>query len=69
MNQTEQYLRLPQVVAITAIAKSTVWKWIKTNGFPSPIKLSPKCSAWKLSEVEAWMKNREVFRVYTFCIV
>ncbi|WP_434619860.1 helix-turn-helix transcriptional regulator [Tabrizicola sp. M-4] len=34
--------------------RATIWGWVKRNGFPGPIKLSPQMSRWKWSEVEAW---------------
>jgi len=48
-------IRLPQVADRVGIAKSTVWKWIKTKGFPRPTRLSPRVSVWKMSEVDAWL--------------
>ena len=37
------------------IARPSVWRWAKTQpNFPSPIKLSPGCTRWRLEDVEAW---------------
>jgi len=32
---------------------------VKRGEFPAPIKLSEKCTAWKLADIEAWEKQRE----------
>ena len=36
------------------INRVSVWRWVKSNGLPSPVKLSPGCTRWKLTELEAW---------------
>jgi len=54
----KKLLRLPQVMELTAAARSTIWKWVKDGEFPQPIKLSPRVTAWKLSEVEAWIESK-----------
>jgi predicted DNA-binding transcriptional regulator AlpA len=55
----EQYLREKQVRARYCIAKSTLWRWAKDekSGFPRPIKLGPKVSAWSLSSLEAYERG------------
>jgi predicted DNA-binding transcriptional regulator AlpA len=41
------------------VNRSTVYRWIKNEGFPKPIKLSPSCSVWSISEVQAWLRSRQ----------
>ena len=37
------------------VARTTPWDWAKNKpGFPQPVRLSERCTRWKLSEVEAW---------------
>lgn len=37
------------------VSRQTVWRWAATDvTFPKPIKLSPGCTRWKLSDIEAW---------------
>ena len=40
------------------VANSTVYRWIKKQGFPKPIRLSPSCSAWSVKEVQSWIDSR-----------
>ncbi|WP_339819490.1 AlpA family phage regulatory protein [uncultured Paracoccus sp.] len=35
-------------------SREAIWKWVRNGAFPKPIKLSPGCTRWKLSEIEAW---------------
>lgn len=42
------------VAAHFGVNRATVWGWVKNNGFPAPVKLSPQMTRWKWSDVEAW---------------
>jgi prophage regulatory protein len=47
------FLRLPQVLEILPISKSTWWKGIREGRFPKPVKLSERTSAWSRAEIDA----------------
>jgi len=51
-------LRLPMVMRITGLARSTIYKLIAQNQFPAPIKLSKRAVAWLQSEIEGWVSSR-----------
>lgn len=53
----EKFLRVKDVADMLAIGKSTVWLYTKTGKLPQPIKLSPKVTVWKLSEIEQFMSS------------
>lgn len=54
----DAFLRLKHVVSLTGVSRSTVYKWVAQGTFPKPLKLGERASAWRLSEVEAWMQSR-----------
>lgn len=55
----ETYLSDVQIAARYGVHRTTPWGWVKTDPhFPKPLKLSPGCTRWKLSEVEAWEETR-----------
>jgi len=55
----ETYISDTQLAARYGVHRSTPWRWAKTDPtFPQPVKLSPQCSRWKLSEIEAWENCR-----------
>ena len=56
-NQPERLLRLPQVLKIVPIGKSTLWNYIANNRFPQPVRLSSRCTCWRQSDVDAWLAN------------
>lgn len=62
-NILDQKLKIDQMrkIMLGGVNRSTVYRWIKTQGFPKPIKLSPSCSVWSVSKVNAWLESREAF--------
>lgn len=50
-------IRLPDVLAITSLKRSSIYEMIATNSFPRPIKLG-SASAWVQDEVHAWVAAR-----------
>ena len=56
-NSNESFLRLPQVLAIIPISKSAWWQGCKEGRFPKPIKLGPRTSVWRSSDITALIKQ------------
>lgn len=53
--QKDRLLRLPEVLKIIPVSKSTWWAGVKTGRFPKPIKLGPRTTAWRESDIRALM--------------
>lgn len=51
MESTEKFVRLPDVCDMFGIKRSAVWKWVRMGKLPKGIKLSYKCTVWRLSEL------------------
>ncbi len=56
MNDAEQiisdkYLTDKDLSGRYAVSRATIWRWVKEGRIPSPHKLSPGCTRWRLSEV------------------
>ncbi len=51
-------LRLPMVMRITGLARSTIYKLIAQDQFPVPIRLSKRAVAWLQSEIDGWVSSR-----------
>jgi len=49
-----RFIRLKEVLAICGKSRSSVYDAIKKGGFPKPVKLHGRSSAWIKSEVEQW---------------
>ena len=51
----ETYLSDSQIGARYGVHRSAPWRWPKTDPtFPQPVTLTPGCTRWRLSELEAW---------------
>lgn len=53
---TTGFLRLPQVLTLVPISKSSWWEGCKTGRFPKPVKLGPRTTAWKAEDIAALVK-------------
>ena len=51
-NQSNVYQSDKQVAYRFVVSRATIWRWVKEGKFPKPVKLSPGCTRWKLSDVE-----------------
>ncbi len=57
-NTRMKFLRLKEVMAITALSRSSIYKFMKEGGFPQTISLGDRAVAWLESEVEEWMEEK-----------
>jgi len=53
-------LRLPAVMHVTGLRRSTLYRLIADEQFPRPVRLGPRAVAWRRSDVEAWSEARPV---------
>lgn len=49
----DKLLRLPQVAERLGVSTTTVWLYSRNGTLPKPIKLSPRVTVWKESDVQA----------------
>ncbi|NDJ56703.1 AlpA family transcriptional regulator [Enterobacteriaceae bacterium 4M9] len=54
----ERFLRLPEVMHLCGLSRSTLYDLIRKNAFPQQVTLGGKNVAWLQSEVTAWMAER-----------
>lgn len=47
------FLRLPEVLKVFPVSKSTWWAGVKDGCYPKPVKLGPKMTAWRVEDVKA----------------
>jgi prophage regulatory protein len=43
---------------IIPFSPATLWRKVKTGGFPRPVKLSERVTAWAVEDVREWMESR-----------
>lgn len=54
---TTGYIRLPQVLSLIPVGRSTWWQGIKDGRYPKGIKLGPKTTAWKVEDIRWLLKE------------
>ena len=50
-------LRLPQILAIFPISKSSWWEGCRTGRYPKPIKLGPRTTVWRAEDIAAFIES------------
>lgn len=53
------FLRQSQLIPlIVPVSHSTFWRMIRSGKFPSPVKLGPKTTAWRVEDVREWISSQ-----------
>jgi predicted DNA-binding transcriptional regulator AlpA len=52
------FVRLPQVLSVFPVGRSTWWAGVKSGKYPQPVKISPRCTAWKAEDIRALIENQ-----------
>lgn len=51
------FVRLPTVLSVYPVSKSTWWAGVKSGRFPQPVKLGPRTTAWKVEDIRALIEQ------------
>ncbi|MEY5099195.1 MAG: hypothetical protein RJA36_1914 [Pseudomonadota bacterium] len=55
-SQLIQSPKRPGVLAPLPFSAPTLWRKVKAGTFPKPVKLGERITAWRVSEVRAWIE-------------
>lgn len=60
MNSTQNDRFLPpgEVISMTSLSRSTIWRLSRAGAFPQPVRLSPNRVGWSRAAVVEWMEAR-----------
>jgi prophage regulatory protein len=58
MSTIKRIVRLPGVIAMVALSRSTVLNKVAAGEFPAPIHLGARARGWIEAEVLAWIEAR-----------
>ncbi len=50
-------LRLPEVLKLVPVSRSTWWAGVRSGRFPAAVKLGPRTTAWRASDVLALIEQ------------
>ena len=49
--QQRAFLRLPQILTLIPVSRSTWWEGCRTGRFPKGVKIGPRTTAWRASDI------------------
>ena len=52
-----KFLKLPQVISITGLSRSSIYLAISENRFPPQIPLGARSVVWVEAEIQEWMEQ------------
>lgn len=50
-------MRMPDVINMTGLPRTTIYLKIKKNEFPQQVQISSRSVAWIESEIQSWINN------------
>lgn len=53
------FIRLPEVLSLIPVSKSTFWAGVKNGRYPKPVKISPRCTAWRVKDILAFIQSTD----------
>ena len=54
----ENVLRLPQVLEICGLSRSSVYSMMKDGSFPKGFRLGTRAVGWRSTDIKQWIDNR-----------
>ncbi len=51
------FFRLPEILKILPIGRSTWWAKVKSGEYPQPVKLGPRTTAWRAQDIRALVER------------
>jgi prophage regulatory protein len=55
-------LRLPQVMELTGLSRSSIYAGISQGNFPVPVRLGARAVGWRQEAIEQWLAERPLAR-------
>ena len=57
MQNSQHFLKLPTVVALSGKSRSSIYAAIKDGQFPAPVHIGPRAVAWTSTSIEKWQAS------------
>ena len=59
----DRILRLNAVLDRTGLSRSTLYRKVQTGTFPKQVRIATRCTGWRESAINDWMRNPMFYRV------
>ena len=53
-------LRLPAVMKLTGLGRSTIYRMVAEHRFPCPVRITNRAVAWRRTDLDNWSEARPV---------
>lgn len=53
-----KFLRMPMVVRMTGLGRSTIYRLIAMKKFPGPVRVGDRAVAWRQADLDQWSEGR-----------
>ena len=53
----DRILRIKAVLERTGLSRATMYRKMQSGSFPKNVRISTRCTGWRESAVNAWMRN------------
>ena len=54
----DRLLRRREVERITGMSRASIYRLMRSGGFPRPVKVSETAVRWRESDIMAWIESR-----------
>jgi predicted DNA-binding transcriptional regulator AlpA len=51
------FVRIPLILSLIPVSRSTWWEGVKSGRFPKPVKLGPRTTAWTSASIRALIEK------------
>ncbi|MGF1789796.1 AlpA family transcriptional regulator [Photobacterium profundum] len=58
LNIPKKLITLKEVIALTGLSRSTIYKYISTREFPQQIPIGERSVRWEDGEIQSWIKKK-----------
>ena len=55
----KRIMRLPEVIGIVGVCRSTIYFWMEKKTFPKPIKLGKRSIGWLEKDIQDWISQKK----------
>lgn len=57
-HSVERVIRIPEMLTLLNISRSTLYRWIKNKKIIQPLSKNGQIIGWTVSSYRAWLKSR-----------
>lgn len=58
MDRDPRILRLPKVIGVTGLSRSTIYRMMRKGSFPCQVRIGPRAVGWREKEILQWVESR-----------